>query len=78
MPDSVREALISDLWSLIPTMVYFVVGAIMFGVSIWIMAAIAPFSVTKEIEEDQNTSLGIIMAGVLIGLSIIMAAVIRS
>ena len=33
-----------------------------------------PFSVTKEIEEDQNTALAIIMGAVIIGMSIIIAA----
>jgi uncharacterized membrane protein YjfL (UPF0719 family) len=37
---------------------------------------IAPFSVKKEIEDDQNTALAIIIAGVLIGISLIIAAAI--
>jgi uncharacterized membrane protein YjfL (UPF0719 family) len=35
-----------------------------------------PFSVVKEIEQDQNTALGIIIGSVLIGMSIIIAAAI--
>ena len=41
------------------------------------MGKVMPFSMRKEIEEDQNTALGIIMAGVLIGLSIILSAAIQ-
>jgi len=37
---------------------------------------LSPFSVRKEIEEDQNTALAIILGSVLIGLSIIIAAAI--
>ena len=37
-----------------------------------------PFSVKKEIEDDQNVSLGIIIGAVIIGISIIIAAVISS
>jgi len=40
------------------------------------MVKIAPFSVKKEIEEDQNTALAVIMAGVLIGISLIIAAAV--
>ena len=36
-----------------------------------------PFSVRKEIEEDQNTSLGIIIGSFLIGLAMIIAAAIH-
>ncbi|HMM58865.1 MAG TPA: DUF350 domain-containing protein [Candidatus Rifleibacterium sp.] len=35
---------------------------------------ISPFSVRKEIEIDQNTSLGIIIGSVMVGLSIIIAS----
>jgi uncharacterized membrane protein YjfL (UPF0719 family) len=35
---------------------------------------VIPFSVRKEIEEDQNTALAIIMGSVILGLAIIIAA----
>lgn len=73
MPDSV----VQELWQLVPTAIYFAVGALLFAFSIWIMSKVVPFSMVKEIEEDQNTALGVIMAGVLIGLSIIMSAAIQ-
>ena len=47
-----------------------------FGIAFWLMTRIAPFSVKKEIEEDQNTALAVIMAGVLIGISLIIAAAV--
>jgi uncharacterized membrane protein YjfL (UPF0719 family) len=40
------------------------------------MGKVIPFSVRKEIEEDQNTALGIIMGSVVIGLAIIIAAAV--
>lgn len=73
MPDSV----VQELWQLVPTAIYFTVGALLFAVSIWVMGKVLPFSLRKEIEEDQNTALGVIMAGVLIGLAIIMSAAIQ-
>jgi uncharacterized membrane protein YjfL (UPF0719 family) len=50
------------------------IGLAVFGIAFWIMTKLAPFSVKKEIEEDQNTALAIIMAGVIIGVSVIIAA----
>jgi uncharacterized membrane protein YjfL (UPF0719 family) len=53
------------------------VGVVVFAAAFWIMAKIAPFSFHKEIEEDQNVSLGIIVAGVMIGLALIISAAIH-
>lgn len=53
------------------------VGVVVFAAAFWIMAKVAPFSFHKEIEEDQNISLGIIIAGVMIGLALIISAAIH-
>ena len=37
-----------------------------------------PFSLRKELEEDQNVAIGILMAGLFIALAIIISAVLRS
>ena len=74
MPENIQ----AQLWELIPTVIYFVVGVILFGFSVWLMGKVTPFCVRKEIEEDQNTALAVIMGSALIGLAIILAAVIRS
>lgn len=68
---------IKQLWDLIPTIVYFVVAVLLFGLSIWTMNIICPFSIRKEIEEDQNTSLGIIMGATILSIAIVLAAVIK-
>jgi len=59
---------------LLATVVYSFVGIAVFAVAFFLMVKMAPFSVKKEIEEDQNTSLGILMGSVFIGLAIIIAA----
>jgi hypothetical protein len=41
------------------------------------MAKAAPFSLRKEIEHDQNTSLGIVIGSVIIGLSLIISSAIK-
>jgi len=58
------------------TAVFAAIGLAVFGLAFWLIVKIAPFSVKKEIEDDQNTSLAIIIAGVLIGISLIIAAAI--
>jgi uncharacterized membrane protein YjfL (UPF0719 family) len=62
---------------LVETILYAFVGIGFFGLAIWIMNAISPFSIRKEIEEDQNIALGIIMGSVIIGISIILAAILK-
>lgn len=52
------------------------IGLVVFGIAFLLIVKLAPFSVRKEIEEDHNVSLGIILAGVFIGVSIIIAAAI--
>jgi uncharacterized membrane protein YjfL (UPF0719 family) len=62
---------------LIATVIYTGVGVVVFAFAFLIMAKVIPFSVRKEIEEDQNTALGIIMGSVVIGLAIIIAAAVH-
>ena len=53
------------------------IGIAVFGVAFLIIRAITPFSLRKELEEDQNTSVGIVIGSVILGLSIIIAAAIH-
>ncbi len=53
-----------------------VVGLIIFGIAFLLIVKISPFSVKKEIEEDQNTSLGILIGSIFISLAIIISAAI--
>ena len=66
----------ADVHQLVLSIVYSGVGVVVFALAFWLMVKITPFSIRKEIEEDQNTSLGVIIGSVLIGLSIIIAAAI--
>jgi uncharacterized membrane protein YjfL (UPF0719 family) len=69
----------SEAWleTLLSTIIYAVIGLVLFAAAFWIIAKIAPFSLQKEIEEDQNTALGIVIGAVILGLSIILAAAIH-
>jgi putative membrane protein len=59
------------------SLIFAVVGIVVFGAAFWVITKIAPFSIRKEIEEDQNTSLGIVIGAVIIGLSLIISAAIK-
>ncbi len=61
----------------IGTIFYGLLGIGLFLVAYVVIEKICPFSVKKEISEDQNISLGIIIGSVMIGLSIIIAAAIK-
>ena len=62
---------------LVTTLIFVVLGLILFAISFLILDKALPFSVKKEIEEDQNTSLGIIIGSMMIGIAIIIAAAIQ-
>jgi putative membrane protein len=61
----------------IETILYASIGLSFFGIAIWLMSALSPFSIRKEIEEDQNVALGIIMGSVIIGISIILSSILK-
>lgn len=59
------------------TLIFVFIGLIVFGIAYWIVVKLAPFSVHKEIEEDQNIALGIIIGAIIIGIALIIAAAIH-
>lgn len=69
MPQLARQVLES--------LVFVGIGIVTFALAFFIMVKITPFSIRKEIEEDQNTSLGIVIGSVFLGLAIIIAAAIH-
>lgn len=52
------------------------VGVVVFAAAFWLMTKVAPFSFRKEIEEDQNTALAVMIGSVILGLSIIIASAV--
>lgn len=49
-----------------------------FVAALAILDRLSPFSLTKEIGEDHNVALGVIVGCVMLGLSIIIASNLRS
>ena len=63
---------------LLATLVYTALGVVVFGIAFFVMVKVTPFSIRKEIEEDQNTALGIVMGSIIIGLAIIISATVAA
>lgn len=61
---------------ILDSLVYSVLGVVILFVAFWIAAKLLPFSLRKEIEEDQNVAVAIIMAALILGISVIIAAVV--
>jgi len=59
------------------TLVFVLIGLIIFALAFLIIAKAAPFSVRKEIEEDQNIALAIVIASVILGSALIIAAAVH-
>lgn len=62
--------------TILSSVVYTLLGLGLFGGSLFLVTMLAPFSVRKEIEEDQNVALGIMIGAMFIGIAIIVAAAI--
>lgn len=63
--------------ALVEVVVFSAVGIVVFALAFAVIARIVPFSLRKEIEEDQNTALGILLGSIIIGLSIIIGSAIH-
>jgi len=61
----------------ITTVVFVVFGLIVFALAFLIIAKASPFSVRKEIEDDQNIALAIVIGAVILGSALIIAAAVH-
>lgn len=62
---------------LVTTLVFVILGLIIFALAFLVIAKATPFSVRKEIEEDQNVALAIVIASVILGSALIIAAAVH-
>lgn len=63
--------------TLISALAFSGLGLALFAFAFLIIVKVTPFSLRKEIEEDQNTALAIIIASVIIGIALIVSAAIQ-
>ena len=81
MLDSTIFGSVIPMESLLPivvtTLIFVVIGLIVFALAFLVIAKATPFSVRKEIEEDQNVALAIVIASVILGSALIIAAAVH-
>ena len=65
-----------DLDAVLAVVVYAGIGLGLFAGFWLIIVRSVPFSVRKEIEDDQNTALGIILGAVIIGMAMNISAAV--
>lgn len=61
----------------VTTLVFVLIGLIVFALAFLVITKVAPFSVRKEIEDDQNIALAIVIASVILGSALIIAAAVH-
>lgn len=56
------------------TIVFSVLGMVLMGLFFAILPRILPFSLKKEMEEDQNVALAIVIGSIVIAIALIISA----
>ncbi|AFE03890.1 DUF350 domain-containing protein [Corallococcus exiguus] len=64
------------LQGVLASVIYSLIGLVVFVAGFYVIRLILPYDVHKEIEVDQNTALGIVIGSFILGLAIIIAAAI--
>ena len=62
---------------LVTTLIFTVLGLLVFGLAYVIILKATPFSIRKELEEDHNTAIAIVIGAVILGIALIIAAAIH-
>ena len=59
------------------TLGYALMGLLAFGIAFGVIIKLTPFSIRKELEEDHNVALAIVIASVIIGIGLVVSAAIH-
>ena len=62
---------------MIAALVYAAIGLVIFGVAFVVVDRLTPYHLWKEIVDEKNTALAIVVGALAIGISIIISAAIR-
>ena len=71
------EVYTSMLHNALAAVLFAVIGVVLFILAFMLFDRLTPGSLWKEIMEDQNTALGVLMGAVAIALAIIIAAAVH-
>ena len=59
---------------LVAALVFSVLGVLVFALCLFMTEKLTPFSLVKEIGEDNNVAVAIVVAAIVLGMSIIIGA----
>ena len=59
------------------TLIYTIFGVVVFALAFFAMVKLSPFSIRKELVADHNVAIAVLMASVILGLAIIIAAALH-
>ena len=62
--------------NLVQALMFSALGMVLFALFWFIAVRVTPFSVRKEIEDDQNTALAVVFGAMIIGIAMIVSAAI--
>ncbi len=62
---------------LVTTIIFVLIGLVVFAAAFFIIVRVVPFSVKKEIEEDQNVALAVLIGSMIIGMALIISSAIQ-
>ncbi len=65
------------LSNLLASVAYSAIGIVIFVVAYKVMERILPYNLDKELAEDHNTAVGLVIGSIMLGLAIIIAAAIH-
>ena len=61
----------------IATVVFAAVGLVLFGLCFVVLGKVVKFPIRKEIEEDQNVAVAILIGSAMIAFALIVSAAVR-
>jgi uncharacterized membrane protein YjfL (UPF0719 family) len=65
-----------SVWAVLSTVIYGIIGIILCILGYLAFDRLAKLDLRRELVEDQNVALGIMLAGVFVGIAIVVAAAI--
>ena len=66
-----------DLSNLLSAIVFAFLGVVIFGVSFFLIDLVTPYKLWKEIIDEHNSALAIVIGAISLGVCIIIAAAIH-
>ncbi|MDB4932099.1 MAG: uncharacterized protein JWM10_4583 [Myxococcaceae bacterium] len=66
------------LHALVAAAAFSLLGIVLMALTFLVIVKVTPFSIRKEIEEDQNISLGVLLGAIMISIGLIVSAAVHA